>query len=86
LLLKLAKPQPYAISNHFEIKSIKSLMIVKLSTVVMLLRRRPVFPTGTAIVVAGAARAAGFVAAAHLQLQRRRQVHRLALKISCKNN
>jgi hypothetical protein len=48
-----------------------------------------IFPLSSAlvgvVVVAGAAGAAGVVAAAHLQLQRRRQVHRLALKISCKN-
>jgi hypothetical protein len=52
-------------------------------------RRLLIFPIGSAlvvgvVVVAGAAGAAGVVAAAHLQLQRRRQIHSLALKISCK--
>jgi len=60
-----------------------------LDSVVLLLRL--LFPIGTTlvvgvVVVAGAAGAAGVVAAAHLQLQRRRQIHSLALKISHTKN
>jgi uncharacterized protein (TIGR03382 family) len=48
-----------------------------------------IVPIANALIVigasAGAAGTAGVVAAAHLQLQRRRKVHRLALKISCEN-
>jgi hypothetical protein len=49
-----------------------------------------IFPFGSALIVgvfivAVAAWAAGVAAAAHLQLKRRRQVDRLALKISCAN-
>jgi len=48
-----------------------------------------IVPIANALIVvgasAGATGAAGVLATAHLQLQRRRQIHRLALKISCKN-